>query len=646
MSSVQEIKDRVDVLDIIGQTVQLRRSGASYSGFCPFHDNKNTPAFVVWPDTGYWKCFGACNENGDIFSFLMKKEGWDFKETLQYLAKITGVVLEERSPEQQKKTEEKDRLRDALDKTVGYYQHLFNKSNLAAAAREYVANRGLSPETAAHFEIGFSLKSWDALITYLADFGYTPDDLVEVGLATKNPESGRIYDRFRNRLMIPIRDDRGRMVGFGARSIDPQDEPKYLNSPQNALFDKGRTLYGLDKARKPIRVDGKAVLVEGYLDVISAHQAGYENVVCSMGTALTDRQMSQIKRYARQLVLALDADAAGHKATLKGVEVARESGDREMAFDPRGLVRTDGQLKLDIRVAPLPEGLDPDDLIQKDPKEWETLIDEAQSVVDYMIDVLTKDRDLSDPKVKSEISDAIMPLINDVAHPIEQGTYRQRLATVLRLDERVLFPDVKPPAAAPKQSKGKDKWKSRKEPKLTPSTQLLPDRPAPAANDHSTGAQRYCMACLLVQPELLPGIDRRLREIGLAPLATEDFADTELQLLLDAVSASLRQDTAMPTDFIQDNLDDFLLDRYQRLVDTLADIDLHSEMRQRNLGETVLRVRQQNINRWLNELRFLQLDAQSDDDEMAGVYQTEIVAQISALARIQRALSKQPWKSQ
>ncbi len=636
MSVVQEIKERVDVLDIVGQTVQLRRSGSSYTGFCPFHDNKNTPAFVLWPDTGYWKCFGACNENGDIFSFLMKKEGWDFKETLQYLAKVTGVVLQEYTPEQKKKTEEKDRLRVALDKAAGYFQHLFQKSSHAANARAYVEKRGVAPETVESFEIGFSLKSWDALITYLADFGYTPDDLVEVGLATKNPESGRIYDRFRNRLMIPIRDERGRMVGFGARAIDPDDEPKYLNSPQNALFDKGRTLYGLDKARKPIRVDGTAVLVEGYLDVISAHQAGFENVICSMGTALTDQQMGQVKRYARRLVMALDADAAGQKATLKGVEVARKTGEREVAFDPAGLVRTDGQLKLDIRIAPLPEGLDPDDLIQQDPAAWKTLIGNAQSVVDYMIGELTKNRDLDDPKVKSEIADAIMPLINDVAHPIEQGTYRQRLASVLRIDERVLFPEGKAPS--------KPKRPSRRQPKQ-PQVPIIPVVPEEQQRNASTAAQRYCLAYLLMEPEALPQINRRLRELELAPLVVEDFGDTELQLLLKLVQSSLRQDEALPSDYVQDHLDSFLVTRYQNLVEELQDLNLQSEMRLRDLSDTVLRIRQDNVTNWLMELRFLQQDAQSDASEMAGVYQTEIMAQILALSRIQKALSKQAWKA-
>ncbi len=635
MSVVQEIKERVDVLDIVGQSVQLRRSGSSYTGFCPFHDNKNTPAFVLWPDTGYWKCFGACNDNGDIFSFLMKKEGWDFKETLQYLAKVTGVVLQEYTPEQKKKTEEKDRLREALEKTVGYFQHLFQKSSHAANARAYVEKRGLAPTTVDAFEIGFSLKSWDALITYLADFGYTPDDLVEVGLATKNPESGRIYDRFRNRLMIPIRDERGRMVGFGARAIDPDDEPKYLNSPQNALFDKGRTLYGLDKARKPIRVDGTAVLVEGYLDVISAHQAGFENVICSMGTALTDQQMGQVKRYARRLVMALDADAAGQKATLKGVEVARKTGEREVAFDPIGLVRTDGQLKLDIRIAPLPDGLDPDDLIQQDPGAWKTLIGDAQSVVDYMIGELTKGRNLDDPKVKSEIADAIMPLINDVAHPIEQGTYRQRLASVLRIDERVLFPEGKAPAKRPTRRK-------QKQPVQAP---ILPIAPQEPQRNTSTAAQRYCLAYLLMEPESLPKINRRLRELKLAPLVVEDFGDTELQLLLKLVQSSLQQDEALPGDYVQDHLDSFLVMRYQTLVEELEDMNLQSEMRLRDLSDTVLRIRQDNVTSWLTELRFLQQDSQSDASDIGSVYQTEIMAQILALSRIQKALSKQAWKA-
>jgi DNA primase len=323
MSTIDEVKSRIDIVDLVSEAgVKLRKAGRNYTGFCPFHDNKNTPAFVVWPETGTWRCFGQCNEGGDIFKFVMKKEGWDFKEALQRLAQRAGVELQEYSPQQEAQKELYESLRALLDDAVLYYRnHLLNTPDVLAYLRE---KRGLTDATIETFGLGYAPPGWDNALKHFTGRGYSEQDLFDAGLLSER-DLGGYYDRFRHRIMIPIRDERGRMAGFGARIVEPEDLPKFLNSPETPVFSKGKLLYGLDRARKPIRAADQAVIVEGYLDVIAVHQAGFENVVSPMGTALTEDQLRLLKRFTRKIVLALDPDTAGQKAILRGLDAARQA---------------------------------------------------------------------------------------------------------------------------------------------------------------------------------------------------------------------------------------------------------------------------------------------------------------------------------
>ncbi|RMF44634.1 MAG: DNA primase, partial [Anaerolineae bacterium] len=328
MSSIEEIKVRIDIVDLVSETVQLRRSGKNYIGFCPFHENTRTPAFVVFPESGTWRCFGQCNEGGDIFKFVMKKEGWDFKEALEHLAERAGVELRPRTPQDEHREEEHERLRALLEDAARFYQHhLFHTPDGAQALRYLQEKRNLSRETIERFGLGYAPDGWEVTKRHLLGRGYTHAELIAAGMVTQR-DDGRTYDRFRNRITIPIRDARGRMAGFGARILNPDDFPKFLNSPQTELFDKSSLLYGLHLARKAIRRQEQAVIVEGYLDVIAVHQAGFENVVSPMGTALTEQHLYALKRLTRRIVLALDPDAAGDKATLRGLQVARQAMER------------------------------------------------------------------------------------------------------------------------------------------------------------------------------------------------------------------------------------------------------------------------------------------------------------------------------
>ncbi len=314
MSAVDEIKARIDIVDLVSESgVKLRKSGRSFTGFCPFHHNTKTPAFVVWPETGTWRCFGECNEGGDIFKYVMKKEGMDFKEALRYLADKAGVELQAYTPQQEEAHEREDFLRTLLDEAALFFHTQLLHTEAGSEALAYLREkRGLTDETIESFMLGYAPRGWDNTLKHFLQKGYAQEDLLDAGLVSER-DSGGVYDKFRHRLMIPIRDARGRMAGFGARALAAEDMPKYLNSPQTALFDKGRLLYGLDKARKAIRAADRAVIVEGYLDVIAPHQAGFENVVSPMGTALTEAQLRLLKRYTRRIVLALTRTRRGKK---------------------------------------------------------------------------------------------------------------------------------------------------------------------------------------------------------------------------------------------------------------------------------------------------------------------------------------------
>src|SRR5512133_457648 len=408
MTGVDEIKSRIHIEDLVNEipTVKLRKSGKNYTGFCPFHENKRTPAFVVFPDSGTWRCFGQCNEGGDIFKFVMKRDACDFPQALKSLASRAGVELEPLTPQRKEEDAHLDKIRQLLEEAVLLYQHYLTQNVQGKPALDYLTKRGLTMETIASFGMGYAPAGWNTLMTHFTGRGYTADELKEAGLLSENPEKERVYDRFRNRIMIPIRDAQGRMAGFGARILDPNDNPKFLNSPQTALFDKGRLLFGMDHARKSIREKDQAVIVEGYLDVIVLHQAGFTNTISPMGTALTEDQLRQLQRQTRKMILALDADAAGAKATMRGLEIARQSLDRgdDMVFDARGLLHEESRLRADLRVTAIPEGMDPDEVVLRNPAEWEAILKEAKPIVQHVMDTLAAASDLNDPKAKDEIA--------------------------------------------------------------------------------------------------------------------------------------------------------------------------------------------------------------------------------------------------
>jgi DNA primase len=623
-SVIDEIKARIDIVDLVSETVQLRHSGKNYTGFCPFHSNTRTPAFAVFPDTGTWRCFGQCNEGGDIFGYVMKKEGVDFAEALRLLADKAGVVLKPPTPEEQALTEEGDALRLLLEEAVTFYRHHLLNTPTGQSALSYLHQRGVQDATIEAFGLGYAPDAWEALLSHFKSKSYPEKDLLDAGLVSER-ETGGIYDRFRHRLMFPIRDERGRMAGFGARILNPDDLPKFLNSPQTAVFDKGRLLYGLDRARKSIRTQDQAVIVEGYLDVIALHQAGFTNVVSPMGTALTEHQLYLLKRLTRRIVLALDSDAAGDKATLRGLQIARESLEHEAdpVFDARGLLGYEARLQADIRVTTLPAGLDPDEVVNRDPEEWKTILERAKPIVVHVMETLAAAQDVEDPKVKSEIAAQVLPLIREVPSPIERDTYRQRLARLLRVDESALATEPAPRRPS-----------YRRAHKLAPAPKAEP-LASPAASNYAREA--HALGVLLRRPDLLYRVDRELQKFGLVRLTPRDFLHADHQAILQLLQESVDQDIAEPLNYVLNNLSLPMMELADDLLQRTEKLDPNEDRVLGDLLQNILDLRTRNTLQEIEYIRHLMEDAQQQGDLRVEQYQQTMSEQTALRKSLDQA---------
>ena len=640
MSTIDEIKSKIDIVDLVSEAgVKLRHAGKNYTGFCPFHDNKHSPAFVVWPETGTWRCFGQCNEGGDIFKFVMKREGLDFKEALQKLAVRAGVELKDlRQRETPEQKEAHANLRKLLEDAIIYYRsQLFANKNILDYLRE---KRGLSDSTIETFGLGYAPQGYDNLLQHFTQRGYSEQDLIDSGLlSVRESESqvsslpSRSFDRFRNRIMIPIRDEQGRMAGFGARIVDPNDVPKFLNSPETPVFSKGRLLYGLDRARKPIRTADQAVIVEGYLDVIALHQAGYENVVSPMGTALTEDQMRLLKKFTRRIVLALDPDTAGQKAVLRGLDAARSAMDKEgeLAFDARGLLRNESRLQADLRVATMPDDLDPDEIVARDKEEWKKLIADAKPIVTHVMETLAAGQNLSDPKVKNQIAAQVLPLIEDLPNALERDTYRQALARMLKVDERALLGTQAPGPRA-------------RRPRQVEKSQPVEKSSITVSVSSSKAVEEYVIGVLFRKPELLYRLDRSLQEFGLIALTSEDFEYTDNQMLFRLIRESVEQDKTEHHDFVVDSLPESLQARSQELAKEAEKQERLDEKLLEELLRGVIKLRRVAAGENINQLRFLQEEAHQSGDLRASSYQDLVLQHTRLLRDLDQAHRKMTMK--
>jgi DNA primase len=435
LNEIEEVKSRLDIVDVIGQYTPLHKAGRTFKAVCPFHSEK-TPSFTVNPDRQSWHCFGACGTGGDVISFVMKREGIDFPEALRTLAERAGVKLpEKRVSEEQDRA--RKRLYDANEAAAAYFRSLL-ATQAGAPALRYLESRGIDEATAAKFMLGYSLDGWENCRDHLRGRGFSDRELLAAGLCVQG-ERG-LYDRFRGRLTFAVWDAKGRVIGFGARAMPAaagaeEATPKYLNTTQTGLFDKGGTLYALHLAHEAIRSEDRAVIVEGYMDVIAAHQHGFTNVVAQMGTALTERQVRLLKRLTTSFVLALDADAAGLEAAVRGHDVVREQTTPTETVNWRGLVRYQDAEALDLRVAVLPPGRDPDDVIRADPELWRSIIAGAEPVLDFRLGRAAAARDLTAPQERSRLVRDFLPLLAAVGDPVVRAHYIQRLSRLALASE-------------------------------------------------------------------------------------------------------------------------------------------------------------------------------------------------------------------
>ena len=499
-----QIKERIDIVEFISASVSLKKAGRNYLGFCPFHSNTKTPAFTVYPDTQSYHCFG-CKASGTVFDFLMQREGLEFKDALEQLAKRAGVQLKERTEQDTQQDQLRTRLLEINNAAATFFHHMLVKSPKGEIARAYVAKRKIDEPTVEAFQMGYSPDEWSALLAYLTDRkGFEPEEIEAAGLAIRR-EGGGYYDRFRGRLMFPIRDAKGQVIAFGGRALGDA-QPKYMNSPQTLLFDKSRVLYGLDLARDTIRSSDSVVIVEGYVDVIIAHQYGFHNVVAPLGTALTSEHVEILKKLSRNIFVALDADDAGVRATLKGVKTLEDNLDTHSVLltTRQGLIRWENELDVLIKIMTLPTGKDPDEVIQDNPDQWRALLQKAQPVIEFYIAALTNDLDLLSGKGKAQAIERLAPIIEHITNPIEQSHYIERLARLIEVEKRVVRDAVDDLV---RQGKTKETTAGRRTTYVNPMRRMsgatLEKSEMPSPEDHMLGwILRYPTAHTAVQEKV------------------------------------------------------------------------------------------------------------------------------------------------
>jgi DNA primase len=545
MSVITEVKQRLDIVEFISEYVTLQKAGRNFKGLCPFHTEKHA-SFFVFPEQQSWHCFGACGTGGDIFSFIMRKEGIDFGQALRILAQRGGVTLGAGEAPSRAESEKRERLFQINEAAAEYYCHVLSATKTGATARGYLTKRKVTPETIREFRLGFSPDAWDTIKNYLLGKGYTDKELVEAGLIIEKEEGGS-YDRFRNRLMFPICDIQSRVTGFGARVLD-DSLPKYINSPQTPVFDKSNSLYGVDKAKSTIRKKDLVIIVEGYMDVLAAHQHDWQNVVGSMGTSLTERQVEGIKRLTNKITLALDADLAGEEATLRGRTILASSN-------------------AEAKVILLPPDKDPDEVIIEDHALWQKLVEQAMPIMDFAFRSVISKVDINKARDKSLAVQKLQPLIYEIErkHDTQYNHYVEQLARTLKmrtLDVEAALQKLKVNREKPRRGKVAEP------PRL--GRQLL-----------SSSIEEWCLALLLQYPELRPSAQE---------LSPEHFEFTENREVF------VKWQYSSDISDLNSRLDTSLLEHLYYLVDKNFPfppaIRESERTRQRDLAQCILRLQE------------------------------------------------------
>ncbi len=566
MNELDQIKERLNVVDYIGETMSLKRYGRNFKGLCPFHSEK-TPSFVVSPERNIWKCFG-CQKSGDVFTFLMEMERLEFPEALKILADRTGVKLQSR-PAGSPTSELKEKLLEMQHLAQEYYHYLLTKHRVGERARLYLKQRGITDLLIATFQLGFAPTSWDNLSLFLRKKGYTNDELVKSGLSI----SGRVgvYDRFRSRIMFPIKNIRSETIAFSGRVFETYPkEAKYINSPETPLYTKGETLYGIHITKEMIRKQNACVVVEGEFDLISSYHSGVTNVVAIKGSALTDAQVHLLKRFTDRLVLALDADVAGDAATRRGIEIADKAG-------------------FEIRVVETLVGKDPDEAARENASMWKKAVQEAIVYFDFMISSACKRFAVDDPYGKKRISDEILPVIARIENPIVQAHYIKILSVKLAVSE----------------DKMSEALKKFRQPILHKTTQVQ----NPVVKSHEQILEEHMLA-LIVQAEnvasALVRVCEHIDPSDLTQIAIKkvcilliDYESEHEQIIIAEFASTLPQELVSGFDSAY-----------------LSDLThVTRENWEKELEKTVLHIKESNLRRIMKELTTHMHEAERVEDE-------------------------------
>ncbi len=435
---IDEVRDRVDIVDIISSYVQLKKAGRLFKGLCPFH-NEKTPSFTVDPEKQLFHCFG-CGEGGNIYTFVMKTERMDFPDAVRYLADRAGYTLriEEKTRDRQADQSKLARLYDLNKRAMEYFEKTI-ETQQGEAARNYLKKRGYGEEVRKRFSLGLSPSGWDDLTKKARAQGTSEQDLIEAGISVRNEsDRRRVYDRFRDRLMFPIFDAQERVIGFGGRVLT-DETPKYLNTPETPIFHKGKTLYALNWAKKAITDTSEAIVVEGYTDVITLHEAGINNAVATLGTALTADHLRLLARFARRIVLVFDSDIAGEKAVERGAELAAEFF---LGAEYKPLLEIVDKRHLDLFVASLPAGKDPADYVAENgPDDLKKLVEEAELLVDFTLKAVVRKEQLETISDKQAAAARAMDIIAVLPSEMARENYLKVVAEMLDISYRALFAD-------------------------------------------------------------------------------------------------------------------------------------------------------------------------------------------------------------
>ncbi len=433
-NEIEEIKDKLDIVDYIGKVVQLKKTGANYKGLCPFH-NEKTPSFIVSPDKQIFHCFG-CNEGGDIFAFVMKTEGMEFVEALKKLAVDAGVKLE--SKFDTAASDKREKLFEINEKACSYFED-YLREPVGKAALNYLKKRKLADKTITDFRLGYAKNEFNGLTKILKNSGFSTKEMIAAGVAKER--NGKIIDQFRGRVTFPIINPGGRVVGFSARVLD-DSLPKYINTPSTDIYDKSNILYGIYQAKERIRKQDHTIIVEGNMDVIASHQAGVKNVVASSGTALTERQLDILKKFSPNIKLAFDVDPAGNMATRRAIEMALQKG-------------------MNVKIIEIPEGKDPADVVAKDPKKWIEASKKAVHVMDFLLEKLFTPEVISDIIKKKKATREYLSFLQNLEDFVERDHYIKKLADKINVGEseirKTLEKTKSPKTKEPKQANANKK---------------------------------------------------------------------------------------------------------------------------------------------------------------------------------------------